>query len=148
MRVLFDTNVLLDALLERDPFAENAVFLLNAVKARKIDGFISATTVTDIYYLVRKRTKSSDKAFAAVINLLRLMSICPVDRLIIEAAASLTGTDFEDNIQLACAASLELDAIVTRDKAGFEASSILIMSSADLETLVQGQSDGNPAITL
>ena len=141
MRVLFDTNVLLDALLERDPFVENAVFLLNAVRARKINGFMSATTVTDIYYLVRKRTKSSDKALKAVTNLLRLMNICPVDRMILEAAAFLEGTDFEDNIQLACAASLELNAIVTRDKNGFTASPISIMSPVELKMLILEQTE-------
>lgn len=46
MRVLFDTNILLDALLAREPFVANAAFLLDAVESGRIEGFISATTVT------------------------------------------------------------------------------------------------------
>lgn len=97
--VLFDTNVRLDALLNREPFAEDAIFLLSAVKERKINGFISATTVTDIHYFVRKQTKSKDKALAAVTNLLRLMNICSVDRTVLETAEALKGTDFEDDFR-------------------------------------------------
>jgi predicted nucleic acid-binding protein len=52
MQVLFDTNVLLDALLAREPFLEDATFLLEAVEAGRLEGFMSATTVTDIHYLV------------------------------------------------------------------------------------------------
>lgn len=49
MKVLFDTNVILDAVLARVPFVENAAYLLDAVELGKIQGFISATTVTDIH---------------------------------------------------------------------------------------------------
>jgi predicted nucleic acid-binding protein len=52
IRALFDTNVLLDALLAREPFLADAAFLLEAVEAERIAGFISATTLTDIHYLV------------------------------------------------------------------------------------------------
>ncbi|MBW4622880.1 MAG: PIN domain-containing protein [Cyanosarcina radialis HA8281-LM2] len=48
MRVLFDTNILLDALLAREPFLENAAFLLDGVESGKIAGFMSATTVTNV----------------------------------------------------------------------------------------------------
>ena len=137
MKILFDTNVLLDALLARDPFVADAVFLLEAVKSKKIGGFLSATT-TDIHYLVRKQTKSSEKAIAAVAKLLKLLNVCLVDRNILEQAIALAGTDFEDNVQLACAISLELDAIVTRDDSGFSGSSVSIMSPTVLrEWLLQ-----------
>lgn len=52
IRVLFDTNVLLDALLAREPFVADAAFLLEAVDSRQITGFMSATTITDVHYLV------------------------------------------------------------------------------------------------
>ncbi len=52
MRVLFDTNVLLDALLAREPFVADAAFLLETVELGQVEGFMSATTVTDIHYLV------------------------------------------------------------------------------------------------
>jgi len=48
MQILFDTNVLLDAVLARESFVADATFLLEAVEAGQIVGFMSATTVTDV----------------------------------------------------------------------------------------------------
>jgi predicted nucleic acid-binding protein len=48
MRILFDTNVLLDALLAREPFVKDAALLLEAIESGQIEGFMSATTVTDV----------------------------------------------------------------------------------------------------
>ncbi|WP_404783887.1 PIN domain-containing protein [Altericista sp. CCNU0014] len=80
MRVLFDTNVLLDALLAREPFVEDAAFLLKGIESGQIEGFMSATTVTDVHYLVGRQTRSPETAITAVIRLLELMEICTVDR--------------------------------------------------------------------
>jgi predicted nucleic acid-binding protein len=52
MRVLFDTNVILDVLLERRPFSESASKLLSRVEKGEITGLVCATTITTIYYLV------------------------------------------------------------------------------------------------
>ena len=58
MKVIFDTNVILDEVLARVPFVENAAYLLESVELGKIQGFISATTVTYIHYLVRACLRS------------------------------------------------------------------------------------------
>ncbi|WP_228055970.1 PIN domain-containing protein [Microcoleus sp. LEGE 07076] len=102
MKVLFDTNVLLDAMLAREPFVADAAFLLNAVESGRVEGFMSATTVTDVHYLVGRQTKSSEAAIAAVTRLLALMEICAVDREILEQAIGLGLPDFEDAVQIAC----------------------------------------------
>lgn len=54
MRVLIDTNVVLDFLQEREPFVENAARLFERIDAGEIEGFIAATTITNIYYIVRR----------------------------------------------------------------------------------------------
>ncbi|MCC5644381.1 PIN domain-containing protein [Nostoc sp. CHAB 5824] len=54
MRILIDTNVVLDCLQEREPFVEDAVKLFAKIDAGEIEGFIAATTITNIYYIVRK----------------------------------------------------------------------------------------------
>ncbi len=123
MRVLFDTNVLLDALLAREPFVADAAFLLEAVEAGRLEGFMSATTVTDVHYLIGRQTKSAEIATTAVTRLLKLMEICPVDRGVSEQAIVLKLADFEDAVQVACAISLRLEAIITRDIPGFTNSS-------------------------
>ena len=75
MRVLFDTNVLLDALLAREPFVADAAFLMESVESGRVEGFISATTITDVHYLVRRQTKSAEIAMTAVIQLMALMEV-------------------------------------------------------------------------
>lgn len=133
MRILFDTNILLDAILTREPFATDAAFLLTAVELGQITGFVSATTLTDVYYLVKRQTRSAETAFNAVNELLELMEICTVDRAVLEQAILFDRDDFEDAVQIACAIRLGLDAIVTRDVAGFTNSLISIISPENLK---------------
>ncbi|MDZ7966779.1 MAG: PIN domain-containing protein [Nostoc sp. DedSLP03] len=132
MRVLFDTNVLLDALLAREPFVADAAFLLQTVELGQVEGFMSATTVTDIHYLVGRQTKSTEIAIAAVTQLLALMEICAVDRDVLEQAIALRLTDFEDAVQVASAMKLGLEAIVTRDVDGFTGSPIPVLSPKEM----------------
>ena len=63
MKVLFDTNVILDVLLDREPFAEAATYLMSKVEQSEIIGYLGATTITTIYYLLQKnlsRRKNRD----------------------------------------------------------------------------------------
>lgn len=129
---MFDTKFLLDALLAREPFISDAAFLLAAIESGQVVGFMSATTVTDVHYLVKRQTKSPETAITAVMRLLALMEVCPVDRAILEQAIALNFHDFEDAVQVACAISLELKAIVTRDVDGFMGSSIPVLLPKDL----------------
>lgn len=134
MRVLFDTNVLLDALLARDRFVVNSVALLEAIEAGRLVGFMSATTVTDVHYLVERQTKSAAVAMVAVTRLLALMEVCAVDRRVLEQAIALKLPDFEDAVQVACAVAIKIEAIVTRDLNGFTGSPILVLSPGDLRS--------------
>ncbi len=54
MKVLIDTNIVLDLLLEREPFVEDATALFEMVEMSRIQGYIAATTVTNVFYIVRK----------------------------------------------------------------------------------------------
>jgi predicted nucleic acid-binding protein len=132
MRVLFDTNVLLDALLAREPFVEDAALLLEAIESGQVEGFMSATTVTDVHYLVGRQTRNPETAITAVTRLLKLMEICTVDRNVLEQAIALEFPDFEDAIQVACAMAQDLDAIVIRDIDGFRDSPISALSPGEL----------------
>jgi len=132
MKVLFDTNVILDAVLARVPFVQNAAYLLEAVELGRIQGFISATTITDIHYLVKRHTKSAEIAITTIAKLLNLMEICAVDRDVIQQAVDLGLSDFEDAVQVAAAVGASLDAIITRDVTGFVGSPILIMLPDEL----------------
>ena len=132
MKVLVDTNVILDGFLERELFVEDAKALLNAIQSQQIEGFVTATTLTDIFYIVRRETKNIEQAREAVSRTLILMQICPVDRRILEAAFASNLHDFEDAVQLARAIAKSLDAIITRDPQGFAGATIPILSVLEL----------------
>ncbi|MEM8506018.1 MAG: PIN domain-containing protein [Cyanobacteria bacterium P01_D01_bin.1] len=94
--------------------------------------FVSATTLTDIFYITRKTTHSLDKARQAVADILTFMSICPVTAKTLELALNSGLSDFEDAIQIECAIFQRLDAILTRDKEGFLDSSVPVWSIGEL----------------
>ncbi|MUL39047.1 PIN domain-containing protein [Gloeocapsopsis dulcis] len=131
MRVLVDTNIILDALSLREPFFVDAKALLKAIESKQVQGYITATTLTDIFYIARKN-KGIAVARQDVAELLVLMQVCTVDRSILEAAISSQIPDFEDAIQLACAISENLDAIITRDTQGFAGSELPVLSAGTL----------------
>ncbi len=131
MKILIDTNVVLDLLLEREPFVENAILLFEQIEQGNLEGHIAATTITNIFYIIRK-TEGREVAIAAINRLLIGLQFCVVDRQTIETALSLGLKDFEDSIQLACATLSQLDAIVTRDRKDFIGSNLPIYSPTEL----------------
>jgi predicted nucleic acid-binding protein len=132
MRVLVDTNIVLDALLERESFVEDARALLEAIRAGQIQGYVTATTLTNIFYIVRRQTRSLERARQAVSMTLILMQICPVDRDILEAAFAFNMRDFEDAVQLGCAIAENLEAIITRNPQDFAGAALPILSAREL----------------
>lgn len=133
MQVLFDTNVVLDALLKRAPWEADAAACWKASDEGRIMGCLTASTLTDIFYISR-RLKGVDIAQDAVRICLDAFAICIVDRQALEQAIDLPSDDFEDNLQIACATLAGLDAIVTRDKDGFQGSTIAALTPTELLT--------------
>lgn len=115
MRVLVDTNIVLDFLLEREPFLQDAEMLFQAISSEQIVGYVTATTLTDIFYIARRHSQSVERARQAVTLTLAVVEICPVDRAVLEVALTSAVTDFEDAVQAICAITQGLDAIITRD---------------------------------
>jgi predicted nucleic acid-binding protein len=134
MRVLIDTNVVLDFLQDREPFSEDAAKLFEKIDAGEVEGFIAATTVTNIYYIVRKAA-GVIAAQDAIAQILMDLHICAVDRGILEQAIALNFQDFEDAVQCACAIAHRVNAIVTRDTSGFVSAGIPVVSPGELDTL-------------
>jgi predicted nucleic acid-binding protein len=137
MRVLIDTNVVLDFLQEREPFVKNAARLFERIDAGEIEGFVAATTITNIYYIVR-RAAGRVVAQDAIDQILSDLNICAVDLEVLEQALALNFEDFEDAVQYACAVVHRVDAIVTRDRSGFVNAEIPIVLPEDLDTINSG----------
>jgi len=132
VRVLIDTNIVLDFLLQREPFAQDAELIFKAINTGQIVGYVTATTLTDIFYISRKHTRSVEQARQAVLETLTAMVICPVNRGVLESAFKSGLADFEDSVQIFCAVDQELDAILTRDTQGFLSSSVPVLSTQEL----------------
>ncbi|MCD8299650.1 MAG: PIN domain-containing protein [Clostridiales bacterium] len=115
MKVVFDTNVVLDVLLRRDDY-EKATSLFMAAMTDKIEGVITANSITDIYYVSRKII-GDEKARSSISDLLEIFEIAPVDGGTCHEALNLQIKDFEDALVSACAEVASADYIVTRDKA-------------------------------
>jgi predicted nucleic acid-binding protein len=118
MKILIDTNIVLDVLLDRQPFVDEGIALFEMVEQQQIQGYIAATTVTNIFYIVRK-AHNRTVALDAVRRVLMALELCQVDRAVIEQAIDDGLKDFEDGVQVACAKLNQLDAIVTRDRNDF-----------------------------
>ncbi|CDM93479.1 MAG: PIN domain-containing protein [Limnospira sp. PMC 1291.21] len=126
MRVLIDTNVVLDFLQEREPFVENAARIFQQIDAGEIEGVITATTITNIYYIIRKFA-GDGVARDAIAQILIDLTIAPVNRDVLEGAIALQFADFEDAVQYVCGISHPVDVIVTRDVTGFSAATIPVV---------------------
>ncbi len=133
MQILFDTSVVLDVLLRREPWRAESSAVWRAVDDGRITGWLTASSLTDIFYIVR-RSSDLKSAQGSVRMCLKRFEICTVDRQALEDAQALPGSDFEDNLQIACATRAELDAIITRDKDGFRGSVIRVFTPAELLT--------------
>ena len=131
MQALFDTNVVLDALLKRPPWEADAAACWEACDEGKIMGCLTASTLTDIFYISRK-IKGINVARDAIRIWFDAFAICIVDRQALELAIDLPTDDFEDNLQIVCATLAGLDAIVTRDKDGFQGSTIPVLTPTEL----------------
>ncbi len=136
MRVLFDTNVILDVLLEREPFYNDALYLLAKVERTEVNGFICATTVTTIYYLVNKALGKKE-ANRHIKTLLSFFEIAPVNRSVIEEALNSEFPDFEDAVLHASALTVNADCIVTRNCADFKKAKIPVYSPDELVRIMK-----------
>jgi len=131
MRLLLDTNIVFDLILQRETFFEDAKALFHAQARGQLSLYISAITPGTAYYVAR-RTIGSVAARQAIADLLSITQVCAVDQAVLQNAVGLPLTDYEDAIQLAGAMAEQLDAIVTRDANDFKGSPIPIFSPGEL----------------
>ncbi len=113
MKIAFDTNVLIDAIAERGEYRE-AQALIMAVAEEKIEGLVSANSITDIYYILRKRIGDA-KAQDAVWNLMAVFEVAEVNGEICGTALGSPMKDFEDAVLAFCARQAGADTVVTGD---------------------------------
>ena len=136
MKVLFDTNIILDVLLDREPFADDSSFLLSKVELSEIIGFVCATTITTIHYLATK-TLGANAASRHIDALLSLFVIAPVNRLVLESAARSKFNDFEDAVLHESALHAGAKYIVTRNSIDFKRSQLPVFEPREFINMLE-----------
>lgn len=122
-KVLYDTNVLLDALVEREPFWMASVAALTPAAQGKVEGYLSGHTVTTLAYLLRSRIGAA-KSKALLADMMTWMNVAPVTDAVIHRALAGGFDDFEDAVTHEAALEAGVPLIVTRDLAGFRKGSV------------------------
>ena len=130
MNAFVDTNVILDVLLDRKPFAADSRKVWFLAERGKIKGFVSAVTFPNIYYIVR-RLKNAKDAAAMMIMLRNTFSVALLDEQIMNQAIDAKFADFEDAVQFYSALRADAVCLITRDVSHYPASSIPILTPAE-----------------
>jgi predicted nucleic acid-binding protein len=141
MRVLLDTNVILDALLDREPWVTEARAIWAAHLQFQVAAHVTATSLTDVFYVAR-RIAGGERAWLAVGACLDQLYIIPVGPTELRSAAGQGHGDFEDHLQIALALANEVDAIVTRDPVGFVGSPITILTPTQFVEQMRKEAKG------
>ena len=136
MKVLIDTNIVLDVLLARHPFVKASAAVFGLAERSEMTGILCATTVTTIDYLLTQ-SLSKTESRKALRSLLELFEIAAVNRPVIEEALKSRVADFEDAVLEQAALQAEADFIVTRNAKDFRASAVSALDPESLLAMLQ-----------
>lgn len=128
---MLDTNIIIDIALERQPYVTNSETVLAFVEQGQIEGYISASTISDLYYIIRKQ-KGRDLTIEFLQEILTFCQIATVNQAVISMAFTTNFKDFEDAIQYSTAVVNQLDAIITRNPQDFPVISPRILTPDQL----------------
>lgn len=134
MKIMLDTNIVLDHLLDRKPFAEHSTVLFSKAEKGSIAAVLGATTITTIHYLVAKAL-GQKTAIDTIELLLRLFEVAPINHLVLSGALKLVAKDFEDAVLIKAALNVGAKAIITRDRKGFAHAGIPVYSPSEFVEL-------------
>lgn len=132
MKILTDTNIILDLIQSREPFSENASKIINSCVKKENEGYISAHSLSDIFFILRK-DKTVEERKALILNLCSFFIVIPEDKNFYTAVCQNNDwNDLEDGLKMKCADFENLDYIVTRDAGkGFNNSPVKVISAED-----------------
>ncbi|MCD8379308.1 MAG: PIN domain-containing protein [Lachnospiraceae bacterium] len=129
---MIDTNIFIDVLAEREPFYTNSKAVLKLCEDKTVQGFLSASSVTDIFYLIRRLLGNTDQAYQALGYILDIAKVLTVTNENVLNAYIQRAADFEDCLLATCAKANQCDAIVTRNKKDFLTFGITLLSPEEL----------------
>jgi len=138
LKLLFDTDVVLDLLLDRSPFAEPAAAVLSQVEAGQITGAVCATSVTTLHYLAAK-VVGPKKAREQIAKILSFLEVAAVSRVTLEDALESPLPDFEDAVVCESARQIGCQGIVTRNIRHFSRSPVPAYTPSQMLALLESR---------
>ena len=126
-KLFLDTNVILDFILKREGFANEAAIIFDLGERKKLQLYLSSLSINNLDYVVSK-IESKQKSREIIIKLLSLVEILSVDKSTIKKAALSEFKDFENAVQNFCAEEANLKHILTRDLKDFKKSKLSIQT--------------------
>jgi predicted nucleic acid-binding protein len=136
MKILFDTNIIIDVFLDRKPFSEHASYLMSKVERSEITGFLCASTVTTIHYLLSKYL-DKEKAIESINSLMALFEVASVNRLVIENALQSKFITFEDAVLHESARHAGAEYIITRNIKDFKKTKIPAFTPTEFLSMLE-----------
>ena len=136
MKLLIDSNVVLDYLGANQGFSNEAGQIFELAINRKAIELVSASSITDIYYVLRRAFKDRDVALEKLKDIRTVIGILPVTETDIDHAIRRNWRDFEDAVQYSVAESNGVDFIISRDEKGFEEKTIPCYSPNEFLRLI------------
>ena len=132
MLVLFDTNIILDVLEKRLPFYHASKSVLESCVSGSVTGYIALHSISNIFYILRKRYSAADRR-KLLLNILDLLQVvCADHESVRNALQRYDFSDFEDCLQDECAKQVYADYIVTRNINDFSTSDTPAILPEDL----------------
>ena len=131
MTVFLDSNIILDIFLKNKDFYEESRKVLNLADSAAIDYFISAASLTDIFYILNKHLKNKEETKLYLKDLLEIVSIAGIDESCIRNALNSSWSDFEDAVQHEASVQIGADYLVTRNVDDFNSSFVEVITPSD-----------------
>lgn len=131
MKVLIDTNIILDVLCSRQPFSEDATKVFKLCEVKKISGCVSALSIPNIVYIMRKEL-DGDGIKDILEKLSLIFHIVDLKADDLKKAVDLGFQDYEDAIQSACASRIKADYVITRNIKDFAGSKVTAIKPSEL----------------
>ena len=131
MTVFLDSNIILDILLKNADFYEESKKVLELSDSKPIDFYVSAASITDIFYILNKRLNNKEETKRYLQDLLEIVSVAGIDEKKIKNALNSSWKDFEDAVQHESSIQIGADYLVTRNTDDFKSSMVRIISPSE-----------------
>lgn len=136
MRLFLDTNIVLDVLARREPWLPDSAAVLSLLESDGFEGIVAVHSITTLHHLCMKEL-GREQTTLALLDLLKLVSVAPLDQDMILKAIALGWRDFEDAIQMLSAHDAGADYLVTRNGGDFKDSPLPVVTPSELLSILR-----------